>query len=129
MWQRLITWCIASGLSPLRHNRFGVTLDDPARTPPDQCRYDACIEVGSTFAVSGDVGLRTLSGGLFACVPFTGTAEAIDQAWRQFYNKALPAAGYNLDRRPPMEFYAAGGPIDENAGTFSCDLCVAVTDV
>ena len=25
--------------------RYGVSLDDPANTPPEKCRYDACVEL------------------------------------------------------------------------------------
>ena len=36
-------WQQAAGLQG--RTTYGVAVDDPATTPPEECRYDACVEV------------------------------------------------------------------------------------
>jgi len=129
MWPRFIGACMAAGLKPIRHRRFGVTLDDPSRTVAAQCRYDACVEVDATFEPTADLAVRTLAGGLFATAPFTGLATDIDQAWRAFYGAVLADKHHQPDARPSMEFYEANVAVDETTGTFSCLLCTAVREI
>lgn len=41
-WERLLDWAVTVGAN-LRAPRVGVLYDDPAATPADRTRYDACL--------------------------------------------------------------------------------------
>ena len=44
-WRDVVApWLQANGL--MGRVTYGVALDDPQHTPPEQCRYDACVEIG-----------------------------------------------------------------------------------
>ena len=63
-------WLAEHGL--LDCPRFGVSLDDPSRTPPEKCRYDACVELPSGLTLP-DTPETTIAGGRYAVTHFKGT--------------------------------------------------------
>jgi AraC family transcriptional regulator len=125
MWRRLESWCTAQGLSGRR--MFGIAQDNPHITPPEQNRYDACIEIDPSFhTTGGDIGVQTIRGGRYACVPFTGTPPEIRAAWVTFLGKTLPESGHEPDLSPAIEIYEPGFAIDRKTGAFTCSLCMPV---
>jgi AraC family transcriptional regulator len=50
-------------------------------TKPEQCRYDAAVDVGARGALSGRPMRRTIEGGRYAALAFHGTVEEIAGAW------------------------------------------------
>lgn len=126
LWRRFEAWCRERGLSDQPRAAYGISHDSPDITAPEKCRYDACIEVGDGFKPEGDVGVQTIPGGLYACAPFTGAAEAIHRAWMQLYGEWLPESGYEPDDRPAVELYGTEVKIDKKTGAFSCLLCLPV---
>src|SRR5215510_6113766 len=63
--------------------RYGVSLDDPFRTPPELCRYDACVELPPGLSVS-DAPETTIRGGRYAVTRFKGTGADLGVAWGEF---------------------------------------------
>jgi AraC family transcriptional regulator len=126
MWQRFGNWCAAHGLTSARRRIFGVAQDNPNITPPEQTRYDACIEIETTFEPSGEVEVQTIPGGRFACVPFHGTAAEIRAAWVRLLGKTLPDAGYDIDLAPAIELYEPDSAVNPETGEFTCVLCMPV---
>jgi len=116
-WARFERWIAEHAPDALR---IGVGLDDEGVTPAKQCRYDAAVEVGETFQVDRQVGLRWLEGGLCARVRFEGNPDDILRAWRSFYRDWLPSSGYTADDRPAFESYPFAGSADDE--TFRCIL-------
>ncbi len=104
---------------------YGVGLDDPGNTAPQQCRYDACVEVPDTFVASAPVSVITLPGGRYAVARFQGQASDIGAAWMEMCT-LVPAQGLQNDARPCFERYLPGARTDPVSGLFSCELCVAV---
>ena len=51
-WSRCLDWAERHGLQeqPL----LGMALDDPQITPPDRCRYDACVELPEQWDARGE---------------------------------------------------------------------------
>jgi len=106
--------------------RYGVSLDDPSVTKPEQCRYDACVEVGEKELLSGDAKRKVLPGGRYAALAFHGTAKEIGTAWDRLLRDWLPQSGLQLDGRAFFEHYPVDGQYDSKTGRFTCDICVPV---
>ena len=56
--------------------RYGVALDNPMDTPPERCRYDACVELPPGLSLP-DAPERNLAGGRYAVTHFKGTGADI----------------------------------------------------
>lgn len=117
-------WLRESGL--LGSPCYGIGLDDPHSTPPEQCRYDACVEVPDNFKPFGGVELTTLPGGHYAMTKFHGAAEAIGPVWEKLFTDWLPQNGYEWDARPCFEYYPRNWQPDPCGNTFACDLYLAI---
>ncbi len=126
MWPRFAAWCAAHGLMNPRRKMYGISQDSPDVTPPEKCRYDACIEVDHKFLPTTEIGVQTIAGGRYACAPFTGPASAIHAAWMAAIDKVMNTPGLALTNRPPFELYPDDYVVDEASGVFHCLLCVAV---
>jgi AraC family transcriptional regulator len=126
MWQAFAAWCSTKGLMTPRRSMFGVSQDSPDLTPPEKCRYDACVEVDGTFQPEGEVGVQVIHGGRYACARFTGSAAEIHDGWMQFLAGWLPGSGYQCDNHPAIELYEPDFTVDPKTGVFSCLLCMPV---
>ncbi len=56
--------------------RYGVTLDNPMTTPPEKCRYDACVELPRGLSLPG-AEETTIEGGRYGITHFKGTGAEI----------------------------------------------------
>ena len=126
LWKRFVAWCTARGLMSPERRIFCVAQDNPNITPPDQTRYDVCIEIDASFEASGEVAVQTIPGGVFACAPFRGTAAEIRPAWVRLLGKTLPDAGYDVELAPAIELYDADTAVDRETGVLTCLLCMPV---
>ncbi|WP_367399856.1 GyrI-like domain-containing protein [Paenibacillus sp. 1781tsa1] len=62
---------------------LGIPQDDPTTTPPEKCRYDACIVITESERLEDDlIEIGELSGGDYLIYKVRHTAEDIQQAWR-----------------------------------------------
>lgn len=122
--QRFMPWMQAHGMQ--RQPWFGVAHDDPTVTPPEKCRFDACVAVPDGFVPSGEAMLTTLPGGRYAVAAFEGTGPMIGDAWTEMYRDWLPNSGMQCDARPIFEHYPADARFDPATGMLSCDLCIPV---
>ena len=122
-WKEVFTpWQNAFGL----HDRvtYGVAQDDPSTTPPNECRYDACVEVAADYPVAEPARETTLPAGRYAVAKFKGTADQMPAAWGELMTK-LHGAGLVADG-VCFERYAADGVPDPVTGEFNAELCVPV---
>jgi len=117
-------WLNANGL--LGEPCYGIGLDDPSVTPPEKCRYDACVEVPREFTAGGRVNTAELPGGLYAVTTFQGQPETIAATWVAMFRDWLPKSGYQCDARPCFEYYGRNWSKNAETGEFSCDVCVPV---
>ena len=124
LWDRLMRWAEAHGV--LENDKLGIAYDDPAITPPDKLRYDACVVVPPGFAADRLVALMDVPGSTYAVASFVGTAHQIVDAWQTVFASWLPGSGYQPDDRPCYELYRGDPGVDAKTRTFRCDLCLPV---
>jgi AraC family transcriptional regulator len=126
LWNRLNAWIARHGLDGPGRLTVGIGHDDALVTPPERCRYDACVVVPRAFAADRLVNLTDLPGGKYAITMFAGTAHEIVGAWEALYRSWLPESGYEPDDRPCLEIYRGRPDVASRPGTFRCDLCMPV---
>jgi AraC family transcriptional regulator len=126
LWQRLHQWMETRGLGVDTTVKLGVSHDDPAVTPAEKCRYDACVVVPTDFSADRWVNAADISGGQCAVTEFTGTALEIEAAWHRIFSEWLPTSGYQPDDRPCFELYRGNPAVDVKSRRFRCDLCLPV---
>lgn len=125
LWARFQPWVAALGLAgqPL----LGMGLDDPAVTPAQHCRYDACVELPPAWQESA--GLRPcrkhLAGGWHACLAFEGEASALGGAWTWLTTHWLPHSGFMAGSGSFFEAYEAGAGRGQG-GWLQATLCMPV---
>lgn len=125
-WMKCVApWMEANNL--MDRPRYGVALDDPHATQPEQCRYDACVEISPNQILAGDAKEKALPGGKYAVLEFRGPIATIGEAWDYLLGDWLPKSGLELDSRPMFEHYPVDGAYDAKTGAFTCDICVPVT--
>lgn len=125
-WRATVSpWLAEHGM--LDCPRYGVTLDNPMNTPPEKCRYDACVELprGMTLPNSGET---TIPGGRYAVTHFKGTGADIGAAWGAFVGAVLSNPANRMDpARHPLEHYPRGAHYDPKTRVFSCELCLPLS--
>jgi len=105
---RVMSWAGARNLIRGCPRVIGVSYDDPAITPADKCRYDACVGVPEGTEPSGEVGVETLPAGRYAVGRYEGRMSGIGDAWSELM-RWLPTSGFQPDDRPCYEDYLNDG--------------------
>lgn len=124
-WMKKVApWMEANNL--FGRDRYGISLDDPIVTKPDQCRYDACVSSPAGEVIAGEAHHKVIPGGRYACLAYEGTGAEIGAAWDALLRDWLPKSGLQLDSRPFFEHYPVDGRYDPKTGAFSCNICVPV---
>ena len=124
-WQsEVYPWMVTNGL--IGQPRYGISVDDPKVTAPEQCRYDAGCETPPNFAVSGNAHRMTVPGGRYAALSFRGVVADFEAAWAALLRDWLPSSGMQLDSRPMFEYYPVDSSYDPATGVLQCKLCVPV---
>jgi len=127
-WQEVVyPWMVANSL--LGQPRYGISHDDPTVTSPDQCRYDAGVEIKGPLAAPGKALTTVIPGGSYAVGRFQGGVAAIDKAWDHMLRIWLPDSGLQLDARPLFEYYPQDSTYDPVTGCFTCDIAVPVASL
>jgi len=106
---RVCQWAGARNLFRPETLVIGIAHDDPAITPNDRCRYDACVTIPAEVTQgSGEVFIQDLPAGRYACVLIdipSSQTEKIGQAVDWLYGEWLPDSGFTGDDHPPLEIY------------------------
>ena len=126
LWERFAAWCAANRLDDPRPKFYGFRHDNPACTPPEQCRYDAAVQIGVGIRTGPDVQVMDFEGGDYACLQFTGTGPEIGAAWAQMATLGQTPEGWERAPRAALEIYDEDFAVDPAMGRFSCWLCVPV---
>lgn len=101
------TWGqLMQGIPPLECGRLiGVPYSDPHTVAPDQVRYDACVEIRSTYSPPEHIQVKELVGGQFVQTVHHGVLEQIDDTYHLLYGLWLPNSRFELRNEPSMEVY------------------------
>lgn len=106
-WTLCLDWMDRHGLND--QPCFGMALDDPRITPPDRCRYDACVELPAGWAVRGErISRKVMVGGLYASLLYVGPRSGIGDAWLKMLDEWLPNSGRGLGEAAFFEHYQRG---------------------
>lgn len=84
---------------------IGICHDDPAVTPGDKIRYDACVTVDKDFTASGEIGVQIVSGGDYAVMTHFGPYEKLGESYAVLLGQWLPRSGRRLRATPCFEMY------------------------
>lgn len=126
LWVRFRKWMDARGLLAADSLRIGIGHDDAWVTPPEKCRYDACVVVPPGFPGDPHVNILELPGGRYAVTRFAGTPHQVPGAWDALYRSWLPDSGYQPDDRPCLELYRGHPEVAARPGAFRAELCLPV---
>jgi AraC family transcriptional regulator len=124
-WRSTVApWLAHHGL--LDCPRYGVILDGPARTAPESCCYDACIELPPGLSLP-DAAETIIRGGRYATTYFKGGGGQVGSAWDAFGAAVLANPAHRRDdSRPAFEHMPRGALCDARSGVFCCELCLPV---
>ena len=101
---------------------LGISRDNPQVTKPENCRYDACIVVSEDYKTEEhDIQRGIIEGGKYAVFIIEHTAEAVEKAWNEIFDKVL-SNGYKMDlSRDILERYAV-----KMINNHKCEICVPI---
>ena len=99
---------------------LGIPQDHPETTPPENCRYDACIVISWDYQIDHSICEGELSGGNYAVFKIRHTAEDIQRAWTEIF-PVLHNSGYQIDNKPIVERYRW-----DMVNKDYCEICVPV---
>ena len=126
LWMKFHNWAKPLGIWNPSVITYGISHDSPMDTPPEKCRYDACIEVPGDFKFDDNVQRADLPGGEYATLAFYGKGPEIGAAFGRVLHEVIPQLGKQPDfSRPVFERYVVGEEMDAD-GRFKCDICVPV---
>jgi AraC family transcriptional regulator len=126
LWHRLLGWAGTRGLVTPDRVTIGISYDDPSVTPPEKCRYDACIVIPAGMNPEPYANVKDVRGGMYAVAEYVGTAGEIIEAWHRMFSSWLPSSGYQPDNRDCFELYRGNAYVDQAKGVFKCDICIPV---
>ena len=104
-WDKLMMFLGKEGFIGGETQFIGVCHDDPAVTPPEKIRYDACVTVDGKFQAQGDIGVETLAGGDYAVTTHFGPYDKLGGTYAKLLGQWLPRSGRRLRTTPCFEFY------------------------
>lgn len=122
--QQFLPWLHANELAG--RVCYGIGHDDPGITAPENCRYDAGVEIAADTTPPGPAGVALLPGGRYALAAYRGTGAGIGRTWSEFMRDWLPNSGLQIDSRPFFERYPVNPDYNPATGEFSCQLCIPV---
>lgn len=129
-WKNLLAWIDRNRLEKSVVCGYGLALDHPQATSPEDCRYDACIELPDGFIPrrEDNLPLQTLDGGAYARFRHVGDYNRVRSTVTRLREEWLAAQpNLLLDRRRPLltiYFDYPGRTQAEEA--LRCDVCLPV---
>ena len=104
-WERFTMMLGKEGLLGGATQFIGICHDDPAVTPSERIRYDACVTVDEQFRPAGEIGVQTIPGGDYAVLTHFGPYAQLSESYARLLGQWLPRSGRNLGLTPCFEVY------------------------
>ncbi len=101
---------------------LAIYWDNPDVTPPEKCRFDACIVVPDGTPPEGQIYLQTIHGGPYAICHFECKPADISQAWDEAF-AWLCASGCDCNDTPCYERYY-NNAAEHPEGNWIFDICI-----
>jgi AraC family transcriptional regulator len=129
-WGKVFAWLNSSGLIRQIGTGYGLLLDDPRETPPEKCRYEACVELldEARGVVPADFNVRRLPGGAYARQRHVGGTVGLSKTISKLRNEWVPHGVIVDTRRPVIEIYL-DNPDRVPTERQRVDVCMPVTAV
>jgi len=127
-WDRLSTWAEERGFRRQVKSGFGLVRDNAKVKAPQECRYDACIEIpdGVVSDEAAGIAMQILPGGSYARHRHTGGLEKLSEAFRWLSHEWAPGRGLAVDAsRPLIEIYLSDPKVGGPSPT-RMDICIPV---
>jgi AraC family transcriptional regulator len=99
--------------------------DSSNLTPAAKQRMEVALTVPAGTAPSGEIGVKTLEGGLYATARVRVMIQDYAAQWDALVADWLPGSGYQPDHRPAMEFYL-NNPDTDPEGRYHVEICLPV---
>lgn len=104
-WQKLWQQVKEQQLFSAGIEHIGISMDDPKVTESPKLRYDACLVVKKPAKANGEIGIRKIAGGKYACFLYQGPYTNFDQVYDTIFYKWLTESGLELRNEPCFEKY------------------------
>ncbi len=127
-WEIMFDWVRTSG--PMRQiiPSYGLLLDDPSVTAPEDCRYEACIalEPKEVSPLPPGFKVKQIPGGPFERARHVGTKVGIARTISSLRSEWMSKDGLVIDTlRPMIEIYL-DTPFRVPVGQQRVDVCLPV---
>ncbi|MED3822552.1 GyrI-like domain-containing protein [Priestia flexa] len=99
---------------------LAIPQDNPETTPPENCRFDACIVISKDYQLDNSIYENEISGGKYLVYKVKHTAEDIQKAYTDIFS-SLQSNGYQIDNKPIMERYTV-----DMVNNHYCELCIPI---
>jgi AraC family transcriptional regulator len=124
-WNQLYRWASAHDLVTDETRAVGVSLDDPLITPPEKCRYYACLSVPDEITPQPPIGFMKLASSKCVVAHVTCAAEQIRGVFMYIYRDWLLDSGYQPADLPPCEVYEPACDTTP-PGQYTLDICIPI---
>jgi AraC family transcriptional regulator len=104
-FERLTAMGTAQGLLGPDTRFLGIYYDDPAGTPRDALRAEACITLADGVVPGGDLQMREIRGGRYAVTLHVGPYAELERPYRWLYGTWLGGSDEEADDAPCVEEY------------------------
>jgi len=104
-FERLAAIAGGQGLFGAGTRSFGIYYDDPASTPREALRSDACVTLPDGKTPSGELQLREIRGGRYAVTLHVGPYAELHFPYTWLYGTWLPTSGEEPADAPSIEEY------------------------
>lgn len=127
-WSRMFDWLDRNRLRGVVTRGFGMALDDPRNVAPEQCRYDACIDLPEQLSAAAWENMmpQRLPGGAYVRRRYVGPHDAIGSAVKEMRETWCATPGIVLaPNRPLVEIYL-DDPLTCPPEKLRTDLCLPI---
>jgi AraC family transcriptional regulator len=124
-WEKLYRWACAREIITNETHMVGISFDDPLITPPEKCRYYACLSVPQTVGADNLVGVLDIPAARCVVCRALVPPEHIQLIYRYFYSEWLPDSGLQPASFPAYEIYYET-PENNSQGKFLMEVCIPV---
>ncbi len=106
LYDKLVAWAQSHGYDHEDALLIGIGHDDPNITPPDKLRFDACLQVRTSFKPEGQIGYQTIPAGPYATASYVGPfGPTLERAYQELFVEMSKIKGYQLIGLPAIEIY------------------------